>query len=82
MSEKTYTELEVKEIYAQLIEQIGADGGAVCKWSGVDTLSLEDWKKAWWQALQDYGKYEQECGAYNERKRIAAELLKLNEPKY
>lgn len=82
MSEKTYTELDIKEIYANLIEQIGADGGAVCNWCGVDTVSLEDWKKAWWEALQDYGEYERERGAYDERKRIAAELLKLNEPKY
>lgn len=76
---KTYTEAEVKEIYALLIEQIGCDAGAVCNWSGVDTVSLEDWKKAWWQALQRYGDYEQKIGAYNERKRIATELLKLNE---
>lgn len=79
---KTYTELDIKEIYAQLIEQIGADSGAVCNWSGADKVSLEDWKKAWWVALQDYGEYERKCGAYDERKRIAAELLKLNEPKY
>lgn len=79
MSEKTYTETEVKEIYANLIDQIGHDAGAVCNWSGVDTVSLEDWKKAWWEALQEYGKYEQRCGAHNERKRIAEELLKPND---
>lgn len=76
---KTYTETEVKEIYAHLIEQIGHDAGAVCNWSGVDTVSLEDWKKAWWQALQDYGNYEHEIGAYKEREKIARGLLKQNE---
>lgn len=76
---KSYTETEVKEIYALLIDQVGHDSGAVCNWSGVDTVSLEDWKKAWWQALQEYGEYERSRGAYRERKRIAEELLKLNE---
>lgn len=76
---KTYTELEVKEIYAQLINQIGHDAGSVCNWSGVDTVSLEDWKKAWWQALREYGEEEQQCGAYRERERIAKQLLKENE---
>lgn len=79
---ETYTELEIKEIYANLIEQIGADSGAVCGYCGIDTISLNVWKKAWWSALQDYAKYEQEIGAYNERKRISEDLLKLNEPKY
>lgn len=82
MSEKTYTELDIKEIYAQLIDQMGHDAGTVCNWSGYDTVSLDDWKKAWWEAFNDHCKYEQECATYNERKRIAAELLKLNEPKY
>lgn len=79
---KTYTELEVKEIYAQLIERMGHDAGAVYNWSGYDTVSLDDWGKAWWAAFNDHCKYEQEIAKYNERKRIAAELLKLNEPKY
>ncbi len=76
---KTYTETEVKEIYALLVNQIGFDAGAVCNWSGVDSVSLDVWKAAWWQHFQEYGKYEQEIGSYNERKRIAEELLKLNE---
>lgn len=68
-----------KEIYALLIEQIGFDSGACCGWMGVDATSLEDWKKAWWSSLREYGEYEQSIGAYNERKRIAEELLVLNE---
>jgi hypothetical protein len=79
MSKQTYTETDIKEIYAMLIEQIGFDAGAVCNWSGVDTVSLEDWKASWWQHLREYGEYEQRIGAYNERKRIAGELLALNE---
>lgn len=72
---KTYTELEIKEIYANLIEQIGADGGSVCNWSGIDTVSLDGWKKAWWTALQSYADYERNQGRYLERQRIASELL-------
>lgn len=79
---KTYTELEVKEIYANLIEQIGHDSGAVCNWSGYDTVSLDDWKKAWWEALQEHCDYERDRGRFFERQRIASELMAFDENKH
>lgn len=74
-----YYEIDLKKIYADLIEQIGHDAGAVCKWNGVDSISLEDWKKAWWEEFRSYTQYEQEHGAYHERERIIKELTKLNQ---
>lgn len=78
---KTYTETEVKKIYADLIEQIGCDAGFVCQWSGVDFVSLEVWKNAWNKSLREHEEYLQRIGAHNERKRIAEQLLELNKPK-
>lgn len=77
----TYTEQDIKLIYANLIEQIGWDSGACCEWMGYDALSVEEWKAQWWRCLQEYGRYEQSIGAFDERKRIAHELLTLNDAK-
>lgn len=76
---KTYSELDIKQIYADLIEQIGHDAGAVCHWEGVDSISLDEWKKAWWAEWNSHTEYEKRNGAYHERARIAAELLKINQ---
>lgn len=76
---KTYTETDIKLIYADLIERMGCDVGAVCNWSGADSVSLETWEKAWWQAFVDTCEHEKDCGRYLERNRIAQELIRLNE---
>lgn len=66
MTEKLlYTLTEVKEMYAQLIERMGHDAGAVCNWSGVDNATLEQWDKAWWAAFNDICEFERNC-AINE----------------
>lgn len=78
---KTYTETEVKKIYADLIEGIGSDAASVCHWAGIDSVSLEDWKRGWHEALRSHEDYLQRIGAYNERKRIAKQLLELNNEK-
>lgn len=78
---KVYTEYEVKKIYADLIEQIGHDSGAECRWNGIDSLGLEEWRAAWWRNLREYGEYEQKIGAFNERARIISELTAKNNEK-
>lgn len=75
---KTYTETEVKEIYAYAIEQLGFDAGAICQWSGVDKISLDDWKEAYWKTINEYARYEFQCGARKERERIVEYLLNKN----
>lgn len=75
---ESYSLSEVKQIYAELINQIGHDAGACCNWNGYDTLTLDEWKTAWWQEFQSYTTYERENAIHYERARLAAELLKLN----
>lgn len=63
-----------KEVYANIIDSMGHDAGAVCNWNGVESVSIEDWHKAWWEAFNEQCEYERLQGAMHERKRIIAPL--------
>jgi len=74
----TYSKEEVKQILANLIESIGHDAGAVCKWSGVNAITVEEWRNAVFKSMNEFHAYGKQLAYYNVM-RFAEEHTKKND---
>jgi hypothetical protein len=75
----TYTKEEVKHILANIIESRGYDSASLCKWSGVNVLTVDEWRSEVVKMIDNHYKYGVRGGMYQARTLLVNELEKMKD---